>query len=95
MTVDRKTVQRIARLARIRVSEEELPRLEAELNSILKWIEMLDEVNTTNVEPLTSMVKMRMKMREDEVTDGASPERVLANAPQTEEQFYLVPKVIE
>ena len=95
MSVDRKTVRRIAHLARIRVSEEDLPRMESELNSILKWIEMLNEVDTNAVEPLTSMVKVRMKMREDVVTEGENPELVLSNAPEALEQFYLVPKVVE
>jgi aspartyl-tRNA(Asn)/glutamyl-tRNA(Gln) amidotransferase subunit C len=95
MPVDRKMVRRIARLARIKVSEEDVPRLESELNSILKWIEMLNEVDTTNVEPLTSVVKMQMKMREDVVTAGKDPDAVIVNAPRTDDSFYVVPKVVE
>jgi aspartyl-tRNA(Asn)/glutamyl-tRNA(Gln) amidotransferase subunit C len=95
MPVDRKMVRRIARLARIKVSEEDVPRLESELNSILKWIEMLNEVDTSNVEPLTSVVKMQMKMREDVVTAGKDPDAVIVNAPRTDDSFYVVPKVVE
>jgi aspartyl-tRNA(Asn)/glutamyl-tRNA(Gln) amidotransferase subunit C len=95
MSIDRKTVRRIARLARIKVSDDDLPRLEGELNSILKWIEMLNEVDTTDVDPMTSVVKISMKMRDDVVTEGADPAQVTANAPRTEDGFYVVPKVIE
>jgi aspartyl-tRNA(Asn)/glutamyl-tRNA(Gln) amidotransferase subunit C len=95
MSIDRKTVRRIARLARIKVSENDLPRLEGELNSILKWIEMLNEADTTDVEPMTSVVKMSMKMRDDVVTEGADRAQVTANAPRTEDGFYVVPKVVE
>lgn len=95
MPVDRKMVRRIARLARIKVSEEDVPRLESELNSILKWIEMLNEVDTSNVDPLTSVVRMQMKMREDVVTAGKDPDAVIANAPRTDDSFYVVPKVVE
>ena len=95
MSVDQNTVRRIARLARIRVGEEDLPRLESELNAILQWIEMLGEVNTDNVEPLTSVVAMKMKMRDDVVTDGAIPGLVTANAPKSDDNFFMVPKVVE
>jgi len=95
MPVDSKMVRRIARLARIKVSEEDVPRLEGELNAILKWIEMLDEVDTSNAEPLTSMVRMQMKMREDVVTAGQDPDAVMANAPTRDDSFYVVPKVVE
>jgi aspartyl-tRNA(Asn)/glutamyl-tRNA(Gln) amidotransferase subunit C len=95
MSVDRKMVRRIARLARIRVSDEDVPRLEGELNSILKWIEMLNEVDTTGVEPMTSVVKMSMKMRDDIVTEGRDPSAVTANAPRIDDNFYVVPKVVE
>jgi aspartyl-tRNA(Asn)/glutamyl-tRNA(Gln) amidotransferase subunit C len=95
MPVDRKMVRRIARLAGIKVSEEDVPRLESELNSILKWIEMLNEVDTTNVEPLTSVVKMQMKMREAVVTAGKDPDAFIVTAPRTDDSFYVVPKVVE
>jgi aspartyl-tRNA(Asn)/glutamyl-tRNA(Gln) amidotransferase subunit C len=95
MPVDSKMVRRIARLARIKVSEEDVPRLEGELNAILKWIEMLDEVDTSNAEPLTSVVRMQMKMRDDVVSAGQDPDAVMANAPVTDDSLYVVPKVVE
>lgn len=95
MSIDRKTVRRIARLARIRVTDEEVPKLESELNSIFEWIAKLDEVETSGVEPMTSVVKMKMKTRQDVVSDGAISESVLANAPRSEDDFYIVPKVVE
>ena len=95
MPVDRNMVRRIAKLARIKVSEEDVPRLESELNSILKWIEMLNEVDTSNAEPLTSVVRMQMKMREDVVTASQDPDAVIANAPIKDDHFYVVPKVVE
>ena len=95
MSVDQATVRRIARLARIRLAEDDVPRLEGELNSILKWIEMLNEVDVAGVEPLTSVVEMEMKMRDDVVTDGRIPEAIVANAPMSEDHFFMVPKVVE
>jgi len=95
MSVDQATVRRIARLARIRISDNEVPKLEGELNRILDWIELLNEVDTANVEPMTSVVSMQMRTREDEVTDGGYPDRVTANAPQSDDNFYMVPKVVE
>jgi aspartyl-tRNA(Asn)/glutamyl-tRNA(Gln) amidotransferase subunit C len=95
MSIDQKIVRRIARLARIRLSDDDVPRLEGELNSILKWIEMLNEVDTASVEPMTSVVKMSMKMRDDVVTDGYDPLAVTANAPDTDDALYVVPKIVE
>ncbi|MEE4238854.1 MAG: Asp-tRNA(Asn)/Glu-tRNA(Gln) amidotransferase subunit GatC [Anderseniella sp.] len=95
MSVDQATVRRIARLARIRISDNEVPKLEGELNRILDWIELLNEVDTASVEPMTSVVSMQMRKREDEVTDGGYPGRVTANAPQSDDNFYMVPKVVE
>ncbi len=95
MSVDQNTVRRIARLARLKVDEADVPKLEGELNAILKWIEMLNEVDVANVEPLTSVVAMKMKMRDDVVTDGAIPAKVTANAPGAEDGFFTVPKVVE
>jgi aspartyl-tRNA(Asn)/glutamyl-tRNA(Gln) amidotransferase subunit C len=95
MSVDQATVRRIARLARIRISDNEVPKLEGELNRILDWIELLGEVDTANVEPMTSVVSMQMRKREDAVTDGGYPERVTANAPQSDDNFFMVPKVVE
>ncbi|MBK1866469.1 Asp-tRNA(Asn)/Glu-tRNA(Gln) amidotransferase subunit GatC [Aestuariivirga sp. YIM B02566] len=95
MSVDQKTVRRIAHLARIKVSEEDVPRLEGELNSILHWIEQLNEVDVQGVEPLTSVVAMEMKKRQDVVTDGHYPTDVTKNAPASEDEFFMVPKVVE
>lgn len=95
MSVDQKTVRRIAHLARIKVSDEDVPRLEGELNSILHWIEQLNEVDVKGVEPLTSIVATRMKKRKDEVTDGHYPQDVTRNAPASEDEFFMVPKVVE
>ena len=95
MSLDPATVRRIATLARIHVEDDELPRLQAELNGILGWIEQLNEVNVDGVEPLTGAVQMALKMREDVVTDGGYPDKVLANAPERAADFYAVPKVVE
>lgn len=95
MSVDQATVKRIARLARIKVKEEDVPRLAGELNSILHWIEQLNEVDVSAVEPLTSVVAMKMKMRKDEVTDGGYPADIVGNAPAEEDNFFMVPKVVE
>jgi aspartyl-tRNA(Asn)/glutamyl-tRNA(Gln) amidotransferase subunit C len=95
MSVDSNTVRRIAKLARIRVTDAELPKLEGELNAILQWIEMLGEVDVSNVAPLTSIVDRKLHFRADEVTDGGRPEDVVANAPVHDDHFYVVPKVVE
>jgi aspartyl-tRNA(Asn)/glutamyl-tRNA(Gln) amidotransferase subunit C len=95
MSVDEATVRRVAKLARIKVKEENVARLAGELSSILHWIEQLNEVDVAGVEPLTSVVTMDMKKRKDIVTDGANPMAVVANAPATEDDYFLVPKVIE
>jgi aspartyl-tRNA(Asn)/glutamyl-tRNA(Gln) amidotransferase subunit C len=95
MSVDAVTVRRIAHLARIAVAEEEVEHLKGELNAMLAFVEQLSEVDVTGVEPMTSVTPMAMKKRADVVTDGNTPQAVLANAPQSEDNFYLVPKVIE
>jgi aspartyl-tRNA(Asn)/glutamyl-tRNA(Gln) amidotransferase subunit C len=95
MSVDQATVRRVARLARLKVKDEELPRLAGELNAILGWIEQLNEVDVANVEPLTSVVNVKMKMRKDVVTDGHYPAKITANAPAQEDAFFMVPKVVE
>ena len=95
MSVDRNTVRRIARLARIAVKDEDVPRLEGELNAILHWIEQLNEVDVSGVEPLTSVVAMKMKRRPDVVTDGHYAADIVRNAPTADETFFVVPKVVE
>ena len=95
MAVDAATVRRIAHLARIAVTDEEVPHLQGELNAMLAFVEQLSEVNVDGVEPMTSVIPMRLPMREDVVTDGDIAPLVLANAPQAEDGFFVVPKVIE
>lgn len=96
MAVDKDTVRKVARLARLAVPEERLEPLAGELNGILKWIEQLNEVDVDGVEPMTSAVEgLSLPMREDVVTDGGDPERVLKNAPKAEDGFFVVPKVVE
>jgi aspartyl-tRNA(Asn)/glutamyl-tRNA(Gln) amidotransferase subunit C len=95
MAIDAATVRKVARLARIAEPEDRLEPLARELSSILNWIEQLNEVDTEGVEPMTSAVKVKLPMREDVVTDGGDPQRVLANAPKTTNHFYVVPKVVE
>ncbi|PDT14626.1 Asp-tRNA(Asn)/Glu-tRNA(Gln) amidotransferase GatCAB subunit C [Rhizobium sp. J15] len=95
MSVDLATVKRVARLARIAVSEDEANRMVGELNGILGFVEQLSEVNVDGVEAMTSVTPMAMKKRGDEVTDGNKPADVVANAPVTDHNFFLVPKVVE
>ncbi len=95
MSVDVATVRRIAHLARIAVKEDEVSHLQGELNAMLAFVEQLSEVNVENVEPMTSVIPMEMKKRKDVVNDGEIPDRILANAPATEDHFFLVPKVVE
>ena len=95
MSVDAATVRRIAHLARIAVKDEEVSHLQGELNAMLAFVEQLTEVNIEGIEPMTSVTPMKMKKRADVVTDGEIPDKVLANAPATEDHFFLVPKVVE
>lgn len=95
MAIDAATVRKVAKLARINEPEERLESLAKELNGILTWIEQLDEVDTEGVEPMTSAVHTPLPMREDVVTAGGDPAKVLANAPKTVGGFFVVPKVVE
>ncbi|MFT2093848.1 Asp-tRNA(Asn)/Glu-tRNA(Gln) amidotransferase subunit GatC [Acidiphilium multivorum] len=95
MSLDHATVRRIAKLARIRLDEEAVPRLAGELNAILGYVEQLAEVDVEGVAPLSGGAQMALRMREDEVTDGQYPDRVLANAPERIGDFFAVPKVVE
>ena len=95
MSVDATTVRRIAHLARIAVSEAEVPHLQGELNAMLAFVEQLSEVNVEGVEPMTSVTPMAMKKRADVVNDGEIAEDILKNAPATEDRYFLVPKVVE
>ncbi|MBI1386242.1 MAG: Asp-tRNA(Asn)/Glu-tRNA(Gln) amidotransferase subunit GatC [Rhizobiales bacterium] len=95
MKIDRDTVHHIARLARLRVSDEEADALVGELSGILSWVEQLGEVDTTGVEPMTRVGQRAMRRREDVVDDGGYPDDVVANAPLKEGHFFAVPKVVE
>jgi aspartyl-tRNA(Asn)/glutamyl-tRNA(Gln) amidotransferase subunit C len=95
MAIDAATVRKVAKLARIAEPEEKLEPLAKELSGILNWIEQLNEVDTNGVEPMTTAVHARLPMREDVVTEGGDPERVLANAPKRAGNFFVVPKVVE
>jgi aspartyl-tRNA(Asn)/glutamyl-tRNA(Gln) amidotransferase subunit C len=95
MSVDAATVRHIAKLARIAVTDQDVAALEPELNNILGWIEQLQEVDVTGVEPMTAVIPNRLRLRPDAVTDGGYRDAVLANAPNAEHGFFAVPKVIE
>ena len=95
MSVDAATVRRIAHLARIAVRDEEIPHLRGELNAMLAFVEQLSEVDVTGVEPMTSVTPMEMKKRPDVVNDGEIADEVVKNAPETRDDFFLVPKVVE
>ena len=95
MSVDAQTVRHIAHLARIAVTEDEVAHLRGELNAILDWVEQLAEVDVEGVEPMTSVIPMAMKMREDKVTDGGIADDIIANAPAAQDHYFAVPKVVE
>ncbi|MEL6644764.1 MAG: Asp-tRNA(Asn)/Glu-tRNA(Gln) amidotransferase subunit GatC [Pseudomonadota bacterium] len=95
MSIDIDTARRVAKLARIKVEDEDLPALAGEFNTILGFIEQLNEVDVEDIEPMTSVTPMRLKRREDVVTDGGAAETVLSNAPDAREGFFAVPKVVE
>ncbi len=96
MSIDEKTVLKVARLARLALPAERAAPMAQELNAILAWIEQLNEVDVNGVAPMTSAVEgLALPMREDVVTDGDNPARVLANAPKSEDGFFVVPKVVE
>ncbi|HEX2020165.1 MAG TPA: Asp-tRNA(Asn)/Glu-tRNA(Gln) amidotransferase subunit GatC [Aurantimonas sp.] len=95
MSVDTATVRRVARLARIAVSDQDVAAMEGELNAILGFVEQLGEVDVDGVEPMTSVIPMAMKKRQDAVTDGGKAEDIVANAPASEDHFFAVPKVVE
>ena len=95
MSVDKDTVRRIARLARIRIAEERLEPMAAELNGIFQWVEMLNEVKVEGVPAMTSVVAQKLRWRKDEVSDGNVADGLMRNAPDSEENFFVVPKVVE
>ncbi|WP_209504627.1 MULTISPECIES: Asp-tRNA(Asn)/Glu-tRNA(Gln) amidotransferase subunit GatC [unclassified Ruegeria] len=95
MSIDQSTAAKVAKLARIKVEDDALPALASEFNTILGFIEQLNEVDVDGVEPMVSVTPMRLKRRKDEVTDGNQQDKVLANAPDAREGFFAVPKVVE
>lgn len=95
MSVDDDTVRRIARLARIAVDDKEISHWRGEINAVLKFAEQLNEVNIDGVDAMTSVTPMQLRMREDKITDGEIADKVLSNAPQDQDGFYMVPKVVE
>ena len=95
MSIDRETARHVAKLARIRVEEGALDALAADFNRILAFVEQLNEVDVDGVEPMVSVTPMRLKRREDVVTDGGKPKEILSNAPDAREGFFAVPKVVE
>ncbi|MEM7719499.1 MAG: Asp-tRNA(Asn)/Glu-tRNA(Gln) amidotransferase subunit GatC [Pseudomonadota bacterium] len=95
MSIDRETARKVAKLARIKVEDDALDALAGEFNAILGFVEQLNEVNVEGVEPMTSVTPMRLKRRQDEVTDGGQQGKVLSNAPDAREGFFAVPKVVE
>jgi len=95
MSIDKETAARVAHLARIRVSKDKLPALAEEFNAILGFVEQLNEVNVEGIEPMTSVTPMRLKRREDVVTDGNQADKIIKNAPDAREGFFAVPKVVE
>lgn len=95
MSVDADTVRRIGRLARIKIAEEDVSALEGELNTILGFVAQLDEVDVSGVEPMVSVTPMALRLREDKVTAGGHADQIVANAPLSEDNFFMVPKVVE
>lgn len=95
MSVDLATVKRVARLSRIAVTDEEAERMMGHLNGILGFVEQLSEVDVTGVEPMTSVTPITMRLRADAVTDGDKADDIVANAPSADQNFFLVPKVVE
>lgn len=95
MSITKETVRKVAGLARLKLNEEELERFTPQVAGIVKWVEMLSEVNTDNVAPLANVVNIDLKLRPDAITDGGYQTKILANAPESVEGFFVVPKVVE
>ena len=95
MALDKADVRHIAHLARIRVADEDLDKIAGDLNHIIGWVEQLGEVDTETTEPMTSVVQMSLKTRDDVVCEGGYPEKIVANAPERDDGYFVVPKVIE
>ena len=95
MAVDKDTVRRIAKLARLALDDAQANGMEKELNALLSWVEQLSDVNIEGVPPMTSVIEQRLRMREDAVTDGGYPDDLMKNSPAAEGRFFVVPKVVE
>lgn len=95
MSVDRETVRRIARLSRIEIADDDVPRMQDELNAILSFVEQLNEVDVAGVEPMSSVTPMRLRQRPDAVSEGGDAAAILRNAPVSEDGFFVVPRVVE
>ncbi len=95
MSLDKETARKVARLSHLEMSEEELERRVPQLNTIMNWIEQLSEVDTDNVEPLANVANIELQLRKDEITDGGDAQKVLANAPEETQGFFVVPKIVE
>ena len=95
MTIDKNTVAKVAKLARIKITEAEQDKFADELSGIMNWIEQLQDVDTDGVEPMTSVVDVKLHQRPDEITDGGYVDQILSNAPEAQEGFFVVPKVVE
>jgi aspartyl-tRNA(Asn)/glutamyl-tRNA(Gln) amidotransferase subunit C len=95
MSVDKDTVRRIAKLARLALAEDRVEAMAGELNGIFQWVQQLNEVDVTGVPQMTSVVEQRLKMREDKVTEGGNAAALMSNAPEGEDNFFVVPKVVE
>ena len=95
MSLDKEKIKHVAKLARISVDEAKVDSLTKDLNSIFKFIEQLNELNTDKVEPLTSILNQSLRSRKDEISDGKIREKILKNSPKKNEQFFVVPKVVE
>lgn len=95
MQVDQKAVRHIARLARLKLTDAEVGKMQGEINAILKWVEQLNSVPTDGVEAMTRVLPMRMKKRQDVVNDGEIADDIVRNAPQIDDHYFVVPKVVE
>ena len=95
MSIDLKTVKHISKLSRISLDEEKAKKLETDLNSIFKWIEQLNELNTDNVEPLNSVAETKLRLRKDEIKSNDIRDEILKNSPEKNKDFFVVPKVVE
>ena len=95
MSIDKDTVKHISKLARISLDENKVESLSKDLTSIMKFIEKLNKLNTDKVKPLTSIVNASLKSRSDDVKDGKIRDQILKNSPKSNEEFFVVPKIIE